>query len=161
MDPNDPNTLASIANSLGLTADRGLPPSAIKILFGTETVGLERINLYDLASSLRSTETALQERLRREPTAWELTSAAVEAARADPASIGGRLLSAYARLDDASLEDRLSPEARLADQVFRIHARLCVDGCQACVHQPSDLMTESLVESSTSRRLLSGFLTHG
>jgi protein-tyrosine phosphatase len=68
------------------------------------------------------------------------------------------LLSAYARIEDAAQDESLSPEGRLADQVFRLHARLCVDGCRACVHQSSDLMTESLAEASTSRTLLSRFM---
>src|SRR3546814_10325900 len=73
----------------------------------------------------------------------------------------GRLLRAYATIEDAAQEESLSPEGRLADQVYRLHARLCVDGCQACTHQSSDMMTDSMVEASTSRTLLSRFIGAG
>ncbi|MEJ1935070.1 hypothetical protein WDZ92_33145, partial [Nostoc sp. NIES-2111] len=69
------------------------------------------------------------------------------------------LLRAYAGIDDAAMDESLSPEGRLADQIFRLHARLCVDGCKACVHQPSDIMSDSLAEASTSRTLLERFLS--
>jgi hypothetical protein len=158
LDPNEQETLELVASELGIAKGHALPAAVVRILFGTEAVGVERFYLYDIASRLREQEEELQGRFRRAPTAWELTSYAVAAARADPASVAGKLLNAYGALDDAELEDTLSPEARLADQVFRIHAGLCVDGCQACVHQPSDLMSESLVESTTSRRLLTAFV---
>jgi hypothetical protein len=158
LDPNDPAALRQVQEALGLGAEASIPASLLRILYGTETIGIERFALYDLAASVRRVDDALALRLKREPTAWELTSAVVESARLSPASIEGRILRAYAGLDDASQEESLSPEARLADQTFRIHARLCVDGCQACVHQPSDMMSETLVEASTSRRLLCEFI---
>jgi hypothetical protein len=52
----------------------------------------------------------------------------------------------------------LSAGGRLADQVFRLHGRLCVDGCPACVHRPSDMMSDGLVEASTSRAMLGRFV---
>ncbi len=158
MDPNSIDTLATIAGDLGLDPTASLPAAVPRILFGTKSIGTERFDLYDIALSLLTLEANLQSRLRRQPSSWELTSAAVEVARAEPSSVGGRFLKAYADLEDASLEESLDPEARYADQVFRIQARLCVDGCQACVHQPSDMMSDGLVESLTSRRLLQKFL---
>lgn len=157
LNPNDTSALREVQEALSLQGEP-MPSAVLRILYGTETVGIERFSLYDLASSLRATEAELSARLRREPTAWELTSAAVEAAGREPEGASGRLLQAYAAVEDAQHDESLSPEARLADQIFRIHARLCVDGCQACVHQPGDLMSDTLVESSTSRRLLAKFV---
>lgn len=156
MDPNERETLEAIGRALGLS-DRALPAAIIRILFGTEAIGSDRFYLYDVALGLVDQESELRAQFRRRPTPWELTSYAVDAARADSTSVAGKLLAAYGALDDAQLDDSLSPEARLADQIFRVHAALCVDGCQACVHQPSDLMSDSLVESTTSRRLLQAF----
>jgi hypothetical protein len=82
----------------------------------------------------------------------------VAAAAAEPASTPGRLLTAYGQLEDASQEGSLSAASRLADQVYRLGTHLCVDGCQACVHWPSDLMSDTMAEASTSRRLLQRFL---
>ncbi|MCA3757233.1 MAG: AAA family ATPase [Phenylobacterium sp.] len=158
LDPNDPAALAEVRDALGLGAEAALPASVLRILYGTETVGSDRFDLYDLAVSLRGRAQALSARLGREPSAWELTSAVVEAAEAEPLTPEGRLLAAYAGLEEASQEEALSPGARLADQVFRIQARLCVDGCQACVHQTSDLMSDGQVEATTSRRLLCEFV---
>lgn len=158
LDPNDEPSLAKIASEIGLPEGEALPAAVPRILFGTEAIGSARFYLYDIASDLNLCQTALQSRLRRAPTAWELTSAAVDSAKRDPQSAGGRLLAAYAALDDADFEDSLSPEARLADQIFRIHAKLCVDGCQACLHQSSDMMSDGMVESSSSRRMLQRFI---
>jgi hypothetical protein len=158
LDPNDLAALGGLATELGLEAGRALPASALRVLFGTETIGEVRFDLYDLAIAIARTDAALFARMGRAPSAWELTSATVEAARADPSSVPGRLLASYAGLQDGALDDSLSAEARLADQVHRLGARLCVDGCQACVHHVSDMMSESLVEASTSRSLLQRFL---
>lgn len=158
LDPNDPAALLEVRDALGLPADAALPSAVLRILYGTETVGIDRFDLYDLAVALRAHGGGLAARLGREPSAWELTSAVVEAAKAQPQTLEGRLLAAYAALDDAVQDESLSPEARLGDQVFRIQARLCVDGCQACVHQTSDLMSDGQVEATTSRRLLCEFV---
>jgi hypothetical protein len=158
LDPNDAVALSEVRDALGLSADSPVPASVLRILYGTETIGSERFDLYDLAIAINNHSAALSTRLGREPSAWELTSAAVAAAVADPTSVEGRLLTAYAGLEDAALDDSLSPEARLGEQVFRIQARLCVDGCQACVYQDSDLMSGGQVEATTSRRLLCEFV---
>ncbi|MEJ2389064.1 MAG: hypothetical protein P8Y27_17670, partial [Chromatiaceae bacterium] len=67
-------------------------------------------------------------------------------------------LRAYQGLEHATLEESLGAEARLADQVYRLSARLCVDGCQGCLHSGSDLMADTLAESAVSRRLLGRFV---
>jgi hypothetical protein len=158
MDPNDPAQLTAIGADLGLAAGTPPPASMLRVLFGVEIVGSERFEIYDLARSVNAVDRGLLERLGRAPSAWELTSSVVEHSKVNPTSPGGRLLAAFGALEDAVHDDSLSPEGRLSDQVYRISARLCVDGCQACVHQASDLMSDTLVEASTSRSLLRRFV---
>lgn len=160
LDPNDPATLAAFGADLGVDPSRPLPATLLRIFFGEERLGADRFALYDLARSIGEIEAALAQTMGRSPSAWELTSAVVAAAEEAPDSIGGRLLAAYAALEDATQEGSLSAAARLADQVHRLAANLCVDGCQACVHQPSDLMSESMAEASTSRRLVQRFVAY-
>ena len=158
MDPAEPGVLESLAEELGLSPGEAAPEIILRILFGVERVGVEAFALYDLATAMASVDHNLSAMFGRPPSAWELTSAVVEAAKADPTSIGGRLLAAYAAIENSVQDESLSAEARLADQVFRLHGRLCVDGCPACVHRPSDMMSDGLVESSTSRRMLARFV---
>ena len=158
LDPNDPAALQTLAEPLGLDPDMPLPAGVLRVLFGVEAVGSERFDLYDLALAVRGSSLSLQARLGRPPTAWEATSVAVRGAEAQPDSVLNHLLAAYGGLEEGLQEEGLSARGRLADQVYRLSARLCVDGCPACVHRPSDLMSEGLMESSTSRALLSRFL---
>ncbi|MCY1646663.1 AAA domain-containing protein [Caulobacter sp. SL161] len=158
LDPTNPATLRLLADALGLPSGAPAPPAVLRVLYGREQVGLERVDLYELAMELRVADAELRERLKREPTVWELVSAAVERARGGQAKTAARLLAAYEQVEDAALDDSLSPDHRLADQLYRLHGRLCVDGCQACVHQSSDLMSEGLVGASTSRSLLRRFV---
>jgi hypothetical protein len=158
IDPNNPDELAGWAAELGLPANQPLPASLLRTFFEAERVSGERIELYDLALAAAQTEARLAGEMGRRPSAWEHASAVVAAAEADRASAPGRLLTAYEGLEDASQEGSLSAGARLADQVYRLGAHLCVDGCQACVHQSSDLMSDTMAEAATSRRLLQRFL---
>jgi hypothetical protein len=91
---------------------------------------------------------------------WELASAAVEAATNGNAPVLGKLYTAY-DAHDPNAEGSMTPAARVAEQVFRLAASLCADGCRSCVHQQSDLMSDSLAEASVSRSLLQGFLASG
>ncbi|UUL82536.1 AAA domain-containing protein [Sphingomonas qomolangmaensis] len=156
MDPTRADHLAEIAHALG-RADGRLPAAMIRTLFGHEEIGANQFALYDLATEIEQVVATLFTRGGREPTAWEVTSAAVGQAEAGSGELG-RLLEAYRGVDHANLDDSLSPEMRLADQVYRLAARQCVDGCRACLHLESDLMTQSLMASSVSRRLLTRFL---
>jgi hypothetical protein len=160
IDPNDQEALAGWAVELGHAPDQPLPASLLRTFFDAERVSGERIELYDLAVAAAEVETRLAGEFGRQPSAWEHASAVVAAAQADRASAPGRLLAAYETLEDASQEGSLSAASRLADQVYRLGAHLCVDGCRACVHQPSDLMSDTLAEASTSRRLLQRFLAY-
>lgn len=155
-DPTRPDQLAEIASALG-RMDGVLPTPLIRILFGHEEIGASQFALYDLAGEIEQLANDLSRRGGREPTAWEVTSAAVVQAEAGAGELA-RLLEAYRSVDSANLDDSLSPEMRLADQIYRLAARQCVDGCRACLHLESDLMTESLMASSVSRRMLTRFL---
>jgi hypothetical protein len=160
LDPDNPSTLHTLVEALDLPSGVPAPPAVLRVLYGREQIGNERFDLYDLAIELRAADAALRSKLKREPSAWELVSACVEQAKAGTgvSVVGARLLAAYGHVEDAALDDSLSPENRLADQLFRLHGRLCVDGCLACVHQPSDLMSEGLAQASTSRGLLRRFV---
>jgi hypothetical protein len=155
-DPTSSQQLGQIASTLG-QADGVLPASLIRILFGHEEIGTSQFALYDLASEIEGVVGSLSRRSGRDPTAWEVTSAAVARAEEGAGELA-RLLEVYRGVDHANLDDSLSPEMRLADQVYRLAARQCVDGCRACLHLESDLMTGSLMASSVSRRLLTRFL---
>jgi len=157
LDPTELQSLSRIARDLGRTDD-ALPATLIRILFAQEEIGTSQFALYDLAMEVEAVVGDLKARGGREPTAWEVTSAAVAKAQEGAESELARLLAAYRGVDRANLDDSLSPEARLADQVYRLAARQCVDGCRACLHLDSDLMTESLMATSVSRRILARFL---
>jgi hypothetical protein len=51
-------------------------------------------------------------------------------------------------------EESHDPLRRLADQVYRLSAALCVDGCRGYLHRDSSLMPEEQVMVSVSRDLL-------
>jgi hypothetical protein len=158
LDQTDVASVSAWAAELGLPPGQPIPASLLRIFAETERVSGERIDLYDLALASDEIETRLTRDIGRRPSAWEHASAVVAAAAAEPASTPGRLLTAYGQLEDASQEGSLSAASRLADQVYRLGTHLCVDGCQACVHWPSDLMSDTMAEASTSRRLLQRFL---
>jgi hypothetical protein len=158
-DPRDPRVLARIAAALDLggTGAAPLPASIVRILFGVESVGPDTFTLYDVASALEAVRGSLAKRMGRAPADWELASGAVADAVAGGQPELARLHLAYRALGGTE-EESFHPDARLADQAFRLAAPLCHDGCRACVHQSSDLMGDSLVQSSTSRTLLQAYL---
>lgn len=162
LDPRDPEDMRSVHRDLGVpTSMPSTPTALLRILYGSESVGSEQFDLYDLAHDIEAVRRDLETRLGREAHAWELTSAAVIAARSNDAEGAlSRIHAAYGDLDDAAHGESFSPDARLADQAYRIGAPLCVDGCRGCVHQTSELMSDSLVEVTVSRRLLARFLRH-
>jgi hypothetical protein len=157
-DPRDPAALGAIAAEISPeTGDQPLPAAIARILFDVASVGAESFSLYDLAANLEQVRHNLSSRMGRSPSDWELVTAAVTEASAGSAIELARLREAYGALGE-STEEAFSPDARLADQAYRIAAPLCHDGCRACVYQASDLMGDSLVQASTSRTLLQHFL---
>lgn len=157
IDPTNRTRLMDVAEMLGLE-DLTLPNAVPRILFHSETIGAERIAIFDIATEVRQVEARLTRAFGRAPATWELASGVVRHAQSDQQSVAGKMLLAYAQIEGAALDGSFSPESRLADQVLRLGMKLCPDGCRACTHQGSDLMGDSLVQSSTSRMLLSDFL---
>src|SRR5262249_55832621 len=136
-----------------------LPAAILRTLYEGESIGPNRFEFYDLALAIETARTEFEGRLGRMAQDWELTSAIVDKTKQDvPETTLSNLHKAYAGLEDATDQESLSADARLADQVYRLGARLCIDGCRGCVHQPSELMSDSLVETSVSRRMLGRFL---
>ena len=157
-DPSDEEALKQVADDLGIQSRR--PPAALlRILFDSEEIGNERIELYDLACEVNKITLHIEEQRERSLTVFELVSSAVDYARNNPDSFVGRALAAYSDAEQDLVEESLSPENRLADQIMRISGRLCLDGCPACLHQKGDLMSDSLVISSVSRKILQRFLS--
>jgi hypothetical protein len=159
VDPLDRHQLLAISKALGL-GDDPLPGAISRMLFHQETIGADRVAIYDIAREVRAIETDLRQQFDRTPTTWELASAVVRHAQSNQQSVTGSMLNIYAQIEGAALTGSLSPESRLADQVLRLGMKLCIDGCKACMHQGSDLMGDSLVPSSTSRTLLNRFLCY-
>jgi hypothetical protein len=156
LDPNDPATLGRIGRELtGTAAVSETHLQALRrVLFQSEYVGADRFDLYDLHREVRAVGRTLRAAMGRDPSAWELVSAAVQAASQGRADVLGlsRLLAAYGRLG----VQRGAPDAegRLADQVYRLSASLCVDGCRACLHRASSLMSDAQTAVAVSRDLL-------
>jgi hypothetical protein len=161
MDPRDPSTAYKLAAALGLLKGVAPPASILRLLYDAEAVGPERIELYGLAVEIEALRRDLETRLGRYAQDWELTSLAVQQAKQGQARELARLLTAFVGLEDIadSEAEALSAESRLSDQVYRIGGRLCADGCRGCVHQSSDLMSDSLVEVTVSRKVLQSFLS--
>jgi hypothetical protein len=157
-DPKDSVALRAIAVELmPASPDAPLPALVLRILFDMESVEAEPFTVYEIAEALEEVRVRAEEKAGRDLTDWEFASAAVRSATDGSAPVLARLLAAYASIE-ASSEGSLAPEARLADQAFRLATPLCADGCRGCVHQPSDLMSDSLTSASVSRRLLQRFL---
>jgi hypothetical protein len=160
-DPRDADWIAELARELGLggTAGNGVLQPVLRLMYEYDEVGGRRFDLYDLYLEIEEVRRKVSADFGRNPTEWELVSAVVA-----QTSAGGTttpvlrgLLEAYAGQQDAVTEETLSPEGRLAELVFRLGARLCEDGCQACIHTGSDLMPDELAEAATSRGLLERF----
>ena len=112
--------------------------------------------IYGLHGEINAIDARLRDTMAREASQWELVSAVVRSA-ADSGPETPRLsdlIRTYQELEEASQEESLEAEARLADQVYRLSTRLCVDGCQGCLHTGTDLMPAALAESVVSLRLL-------
>jgi hypothetical protein len=138
----------------------------------------QRFELYPLHREIQQVRAGLSAAWGRWPTAWELVSqvvrlAAGNGAAANAAAVGGagtkgaaatvlavpairQLLQAY-RAIPGPLAAGLDPLDRLADQVYRLSAALCVDGCPACLQRGSTLMPEAQAAAAISRDLLARY----
>jgi hypothetical protein len=157
-DLRNPETVVGIGRELfGTEAfDRGLLQPVARVLFGSERIGPLRFALYDLHRDIRGVRLELESQLRRPAMAWELVSAAVERAATGSTATPhlAAWLRAYRALRQDVEEESHDPVRRLADQVYRLSATLCVDGCRGCLHRDSSLMPEEQVMVSVSRDLL-------
>lgn len=155
-DPRDVTALAAIAAELSPETE-SLPSVLVRILFAQEAIEAEPFALYDIAAEIEHVRVRAFGDTDQPVPGWELAAAAIDAAGTGTAQVLQRLLDAYDALDP-NAEGSLTATARLAEQVFRLAAPLCADGCRSCVHQPSDLMSDGLAEASVSRSLLQRFL---
>jgi hypothetical protein len=158
LDPRDLAALAAIAADLSPTRTGArLAPVLTRILFAQDAVEAEPFALYDIASDIEAVRRRSFGTADQPVLGWMLASLAVADATTGAAPVLKRLRDAYYALDPTA-EGSLAPDARLAEQVYRLSAPLCGDGCRSCVHQASDLMSDSLTQASTSRWLLQQFL---
>ncbi|MGE0490479.1 MAG: AAA domain-containing protein [Vulcanimicrobiota bacterium] len=126
----------------------------VQLLHGRETVGVEQFDFFDLVREVRAVEAELAQSMPRAPSTWELVTGAVKAAQDGRSPQLAGLLAAYRGLEGVSHEAGMSPEERLAEQVFRFAGRLCPDGCEACLFGSSDLMSGTQARAALSRRAL-------
>jgi len=157
IDPRQPAALRHIAKVLMPDEpDRPIPATLQRIMFEVEHVEAQPFPLYDVAHALEAVRAGVEAEAGRPVQDWELATAAVSSAVVGTQGVLQRLLQAYAAIDSVA-DGSLAPEARLADQAFRLAAPLCLDGCRGCVQQSSDLMSDSLAATSVSRQLLQAF----
>ena len=162
IDSRDTEQLEALFAELGLdsSAEEICAHGVVSLLFRHETAGHERFALFDLFAETRAVGESLAGRLERRPSTWELTSAVATAAESAVTETPAftRLLRAYDALEDATHEESLSGAARVADQAYRLSGRLCVDGCQGCLHVGSDIVSGALPEALLSRGLLEKYV---
>ena len=161
LDPRRDETLQTIGTDLNIdfnATDAASPQQLLRLLYSTETISGQPFALYDAWQEVMTARTTLANTMGREPDAWEIVSAASQGAVAGIHVTLNSMLDAYAHIEGATLDENLSPERRLADQIYRLCGRLCFDGCLACVHGNSDLMPSGLAEVSVSRRLLERYI---
>jgi len=82
-------------------------------LFGSELIGDERFELFELYTEIREVREQLRGQMRRIPSVWELVSAVVQRAMNDSPQVPrlAALNRAYARLNDASQKKSFSSGA--------------------------------------------------
>ena len=161
LDPRRPDTLTAIGKALGIdfaAPGAPLPQQLLRLLYSTETIGGQPFALYDAWQEVMAARAGLAAALGREPDAWEIVSAASLGAVDGGHPTLAAMLVAYAGIEGASQDERLSPQERLADQIYRLCGRLCFDGCLACLHGDSDVMPGGMADVAVSRQLLAGFL---
>jgi hypothetical protein len=157
-DPRDMSGLAAIRAEIDPIGARDrFPPVLRRILFEHADLEAEPFALYEIAADIELVRQRAVGDTGRPVIGWELASAALADAISGAAPVLKRLRDGYNALDPTA-EGSLAADARLAEQVFQLAAPLCADGCRGCVHLTSDLMSNSLTESTVSRSLLRRFL---
>jgi hypothetical protein len=158
MDPTSEEQVLDLTRALSLDpeADSGIVQTVLRMLTATEDIGGERFAYLALHREVHAVRDLLFQAMDREPSAWELVGRVVALAQGNDKQVPNwaGLWRCYAGLEDASQEGSLGAAVRLGDQVFRLSARLCVDGCQACLHTGSPLFPPQLMDATVSRRVL-------
>jgi hypothetical protein len=159
-DPRDPATIPRVARELtGTDSVDPVHRQAIwRVLFQEESAGARHFAVYDLHREIRGVRRELEASFRRRPSAWELVSESVRRAEAGDATTPtlAELNRAYQNLAAAGPRE-LGARARLAEQVYRLGASVCVDGCRGCLHRPSPLMPDAQAAVLVSRDLLARY----
>lgn len=161
LDPRRPETLISIGTTLAIDFDAPDAPSPqqlLRLLYSSETIGGQLFTLYDAWQEVMAARAQLTVSIGREPDAWEIVSLASQGAENGSYPTLAAMLAAYGKIEGASQDERLSPQERLADQIYRLCGRLCFDGCLACLHGDSDIMPGGLADMVVSRRVLARFM---
>ena len=156
--PRDTAALSGIAAELGVDPAMPVPAALTRALFGTLEVAGHSAKLLDLYRDARDARMALEGELGRPVMGWELSSR-LTASKSARSGVLDDLFDWYGSVPETSGgEGSLSPTSRFADQVEAAAGRLCLDGCNACVRQRSDIMPDALLDVSVSRTLLERFL---
>jgi len=156
----DVGELTTLGAEIGLTTDDTHALSTLaRLLNGREWVGNEPFDFFDIQVEVRQVRKDSEALLKRRPQLWELLTSVVQRARtADPTlPTLVRLLRAFETLPEERQEESLSPQARLAEQALRFSGSLCVDGCTACLYNPTGIVADGLEEASLSRQIMSDF----
>lgn len=161
LDPRDVKGVQDLAEELkvDLSKDQAAFQVVLRNLFESSEVHGHRFDTWALLLEIQAARRVVATDLGREPSEWELVSAAVAMAQSKDAQtpVLSALLAAFQSETDVPNEESLSPDGRLSELVFRLGTRLCIDGCQACVHSGSDLMPNELAQAASSRMLLERF----
>jgi len=161
LDPRESATVRAMASDLDLDPeeDGSAFQGVVRLVFGDAEFPGRRVPLHEFYSEVLAVRHDLETRFDRWPTPWELVGSVVGHVEQNTGRTPNwrTMFESFGGLAEAEFDDNLSPSARLADQVYRLSARLCVDGCQACLHTGSDVMDGSMLGSTVSRRLLAEF----
>lgn len=160
-DPRNIDWVAGLAAELNLDSEQDSAgiQAILQWLFHVDEIEGTQFAQFDAAAEIAAIRNSTVAVNGLAPGTWELVSTVVQHARegSDLTPVLAAMLAAYGRVEEALDEERLAPEARLAEYVYRIGTPTCEDGCPACVQTGSDLMGEELAAVATSRRLLERF----
>lgn len=155
--PRDFQGLRAIRDDLGIGGDALLPAGISRMLFETLEVGGRSVRLFEVRRDARLARASLEAELGRDASGWELSSRLVSSKEARVGCLDD-LFEWYGSVHEAGGEGSLSPRSRFAEQVESAAARLCLDGCSACVRQRSEIMPNSMADASVSRSLLARYI---